>query len=102
MSNKGVATKSYWAQWNLLIAEDSVRKQVWESASGIQNPRQILRSASYLKEVLRSAHSNLGVSHLGKSKTLEKVRERFYWLSYKSQTLSTGVDDVKSDKRKDS
>jgi hypothetical protein len=36
-----------------------------------------------IKEVLTLIHDNPAGGHLGISKTTEKVRERFYWASYK-------------------
>lgn len=41
---------------------------------------RIVVPACYRLHILRCCHDDLGGSHLGKTKTLDKVAQRFYWL----------------------
>ena len=46
--------------------------------------QQIVRPAS-VPNILHSLHSDHTSAHLGVTKTLEKVRSRFYWPGYKRE-----------------
>jgi transposase InsO family protein len=52
---------------------------LWESVDGQDVREQIVLPSSRATAVLREAHDGVSGAHLGVTKTLHKVRERFYW-----------------------
>ncbi|KAG5885287.1 hypothetical protein JTB14_000844 [Gonioctena quinquepunctata] len=73
------AVKSYWAQWNSLILDNGILKRVLEADIGGEDRRQIIVPRNRREEVLREIHDGVAGGHLGVTKTLQKVRQRFYW-----------------------
>ena len=80
VSAMSATTKSYWAQWNSLSIEDGLLVRNWENEDGSQVRKQIVLPQTKVKEVLQEFHGGVAGGHLGAKKTLDKVRERFYWL----------------------
>lgn len=75
--------KSYWAQWDSLILEDGLLKRSLETEEGASARNQLVIPRSRVPEVLRKLHDETSGGHFGIKKTLEKVRERFYWVNCK-------------------
>jgi Integrase zinc binding domain/Integrase core domain len=73
------ATKVLWAQWKSLRLSNGVLVRLWESVDGQDTREQIVLPSSRVRAVLREAHDGTSGAHLGVTKTLYKVRERFYW-----------------------
>ncbi|UYV62133.1 K02A2.6-like, partial [Cordylochernes scorpioides] len=80
MSDKSPALKALWAQWDSLRVENGLLKRVWESADGRSTKMQLVVPEVKIPGVLREVHSGASGSHFGVTKTLRKVRERFYWV----------------------
>lgn len=76
------AFKSYWAQWNSLVVLDGVLRRQWESTDGKEIKYQTVLPSNRRKEVLKEIHDGMSGCHFGIRKTLEKLRERFYWVGY--------------------
>lgn len=72
--------KSYWAQWDSLILKDGVLKRVLDES---ETREQLIIPRSRVPEILRHLHDGAGGGHLGVTKTLQKVRDRFYWVNCK-------------------
>ncbi|KAI5753631.1 hypothetical protein M8J77_001985 [Diaphorina citri] len=83
ISDKSEVTKSYLTQWDSLILESGVLKRKWESQNGRSSRLQIVLPHTRVKEVLEEFHGGVTGGHLGINKTLDKLRERFYWLHMK-------------------
>ncbi|KAI8737343.1 Transposon Ty3-I Gag-Pol polyprotein [Biomphalaria glabrata] len=83
ISEKGAAMKAYWAQWDSMVVENGVLKRMWESTDGTSTRLQIVLPKVRIQEVLQELHNGSTCGHLGINKTLEKVRQRFYWCRYK-------------------
>ena len=81
------AVKTYWAQWNSLLLVDDLLQRHIEDPDGSNARNQIVIPRSRVPEVLREVHNGVTGGHLGVTKTLSKLRERFYWANCK--------DDVK-------
>ncbi|KAJ8953333.1 hypothetical protein NQ318_012128 [Aromia moschata] len=79
VNDKGVALKSYWAQWDSLAVEDGTLVRNWENSEGIEVKKQVLLPRSRVPEVLQEVHAGIGGGHIGTNKTLQKLRDRFYW-----------------------
>ena len=73
------ATKLYWAQWDSLRLKDGVVYRLWETPSGDSTVWQLLLPRKLREEVLQQLHESETSGHLGISKTLQRIRERFYW-----------------------
>ena len=70
---------SYWSQWGRLFLRDGLVFRRWEhEVTGKEIYQQICLSESVVSQVLCAFHNNPSAGHLGVSKTLEKVRRRFY------------------------
>ncbi|KAJ8975435.1 hypothetical protein NQ317_005471 [Molorchus minor] len=80
ISNKSTTLKGYWAIWDSLIVEDGILKRLWEDTDGKEIRKQIVLPRARVNEVLQEVHGGVGGGHFGVNKTLNKVRERFYWL----------------------
>ena len=71
---------SYWSQWGRLLLRDGLVLRRWENEkTGQEVYQQICLPDSFVPQVLHVLHNSPSAGHLGVSKTLEKVRRRFYW-----------------------
>ncbi|KAJ8914139.1 hypothetical protein NQ315_016217 [Exocentrus adspersus] len=84
ISNRSPTFKGYWALWDSLAIENNLLKRVWESPDGKERNYQTILPRKRVPEVLQAVHSGVGGGHFGINKTLDKVRERFYWLGSRS------------------
>ena len=83
IAKHGEITKSYWAQWDSLAIQRGVLYRKWETEDGENFHLQLILPKTRVKEVLEEIHNGISGGHLGVNKTMEKVRQRFYWLRYK-------------------
>ena len=81
-------TKVYWAQWRSLALVDGVLYRDWETPVGDKVIKQLVLPQKYRREVLMQLHNSVSGGHLGVSKTLGKVRERFYWVQCRKDVQS--------------
>ena len=51
----------------------------WESEGGTRSKLQLVVPQSLVQEILKLLHDNPTSGHLGVTKTVEKVRQRFFW-----------------------
>ena len=72
--------KCYWAQWDSLRLMGGILYQLWESSAGDRVVWQIVVPKKLQHEVFSQLHSSLSAGHFGVTKTLSRVRERFYWV----------------------
>ena len=71
---------SYWSRWGRLLLRDGLVLRRWENEkTGQEVYQQICLPDSFVPQVLHVLHNSPSAGHLGVSKTLEKVRRRFYW-----------------------
>ena len=70
-----------WAQWDSLRLMGGVLYRLWESPAGDRVVWQIVVPKKLQREVFSQLHSSLSAGHFGVTKTLSRVRERFYWAS---------------------
>ncbi|KAJ8939041.1 hypothetical protein NQ318_007672 [Aromia moschata] len=81
VSRYSLTVKSYWAQWNSLVLSDGLLKRVLEKSDGTEERKQLIVPRNRVPEVLEEIHNGSTGGHLGVTKTLGKVRERFYWVN---------------------
>ncbi|KAJ8912158.1 hypothetical protein NQ315_006122 [Exocentrus adspersus] len=94
ISNRSPTFKGYWTLWDSLAIENNLLKRVWESPDGKERNYQTILPRKRVPEVLQAVHSGVGGSHIGINKTLNKVRERFYWLGMHESTSKTPANVV--------
>ena len=72
-------SKLYWAQWDSLRLRDGVLHRLWENPAGDKVVWQIVLPKTLHRHVLHQLHNTPTAGHLAVAKTLNRVRERFYW-----------------------
>ena len=71
---------SYWSQWGRLLLRDGLVLRRWENdKTGQEIYQQICLPEIFVPQVLHVLHNSPSAGHIAVSKTLEKVRRRFYW-----------------------
>lgn len=80
ISSENPIIKAYWAQWNSLKLVDGCLYRTWESADGKISNNLIVVPSSKISEILKEFHNGSSGGHLGITKTLEKLKQRFYWV----------------------
>jgi len=88
ISTQGLVFKALWSQWDSLEVQQGLLHRRWESADGKQVKLQLMVPRNKVAQVLEEIHGGKSGGHLGVNKTINKARERFYWVNY--------CDDVKA------
>jgi hypothetical protein len=83
INDRNPVYKSYWAQWKSLVVRDGVLERHWQSADGKTKKAQTVIPRRKAKDVLAEIQRGLSGGHLGVNKTLDKVRQPYYWLHLK-------------------
>ncbi len=80
--SEGRTTQSLWTQRKQLTMEDGILYRVWEDVDGGgQHKRlQLIIPRKLVEGILREVHNTPTGGHLGVTKVLGKIRERFYWV----------------------
>jgi hypothetical protein len=79
IADRSPTYKTYWAQWKSLAVRNGTLERTWESANGRYQIAQIVLPRRKEKDVLTELHGGSSGGHLGDNKTLNKVRQRYYW-----------------------
>ena len=66
-------------QWNWLVLENGVLYCQWQAEDGRGTRLQLVLPHSLVPDILSALHDAPSAGHLGVNKTVERVRERFYW-----------------------
>lgn len=71
--------KVYWYKWDMIEIKDEIlcKKQVRNDGSGADYLYII--PPNLRKELFQHLHTYITAGHLGRGKTYEKMRQRFYW-----------------------
>ncbi|GFW59236.1 uncharacterized protein TNCV_2781671 [Trichonephila clavipes] len=77
-------TKRYWALWDSLHLRNGVSYRKWESDDGKTFKWQLIPPNTRISTVLKELHDSPTGGHFDVMKTLQKVRERFYWNNVRS------------------
>ena len=75
-----LTTKAYWAQWDSLALREGMLYHRWESPERGEETWQLVLPSALCAGVLKLLHDSPVGGQLGVSKTLGKVRARFYWI----------------------
>ena len=76
--------RSLYIQWNTLQLIDGVLYRVIEDSKFHRTMRQLVVPTSYRGEIFKVLHKGLMSGHMGKTRTIEAVKQRFYWPNYRS------------------
>ncbi|GFW94050.1 retrovirus-related Pol polyprotein from transposon 17.6 [Trichonephila clavipes] len=72
-------TKRYWALWDSFHLRNGVLYRKWESDERKIFRWQLILPKTRVSTVLKELHASPTGGHFGVMKTLQKVRESFYW-----------------------
>uniref|UniRef100_A0A3B1JTM8 Gypsy retrotransposon integrase-like protein 1 n=1 Tax=Astyanax mexicanus TaxID=7994 RepID=A0A3B1JTM8_ASTMX len=70
------ALRSNWASFSL---SDGVLCHTWEDPANGRRVFQVVIPRALRDSVLRGVHGSPGAGHIGVTKTLKRLRQRFYW-----------------------
>ena len=76
--------KTYWGQWNRLEVKDGILYRKWLNVTTDEINLQYVLPNAYRHQVLTLLHNDQLAGHLGITRTLARVRHRFYWAGYHS------------------
>ena len=88
ISRYGRDTKAYVAQWESLLLKDGILCRVWYPrgyGAGVEPVHQIVAPQELRQRILQSLHNSPSSGHLGRYKTVQRVRQRFYCVGYKEE-----------------
>lgn len=72
-------TKALYSQWTSLIKHDGLLHRRWQAPGGHRDIFQLLVPRQLRPRVLQLVHGSVGAGHFGVTKTLHRLRSRFYW-----------------------
>ena len=87
----GRDTKAYVTQWDSLFLRDAILHRTWYprgAGAGVEPVHQVVAPREIRTQLLKSLHDGPTGGHLGRFKTVERVRYRFYWPRYKEETAN--------------
>ncbi|GFT36284.1 retrovirus-related Pol polyprotein from transposon 412 [Trichonephila clavipes] len=77
-------TKRYWALWDSLHLRNGVLYRKWESDDGKTFRWQLILPKIRVSTVLKELHGSPTGGHFDVMKSLQKVRDLFYWNNVRS------------------
>ncbi len=80
--------KAYWSQWNLLCINDGILCRKWVSNDGKSFTRKIILPHSMRETCFQELHGSKAGGHLGYTKTLHRLRDRYYWIGITADVRS--------------
>ena len=80
MSSASSEAKQYWARWDMLRLRDRVLQRRWETTDGSSHMWLSVVPRTLRPMMLKGNHDALTGGHFGIKKTLQRLRQRFYWL----------------------
>ena len=79
ISSENVTVKSYWSQWDRLSLNDGILYRRWEEDNGKGFTWQLVVPRSLTTNILQELHNSKTAGHLGVTKTLGRIKQRYYW-----------------------
>lgn len=83
VSSGSSALKTLWGQWDRLEMHGGILYRTYEKGSGQDAKKQMIVPENMKQELLHYFHDIPTAAHLGVDKTLEKLKEGFYWPNMK-------------------
>jgi transposase InsO family protein len=85
VSSKSKTTKAYWAQWDSLCLRNGALYRKWESSDGNEVRLKLVVPDSMKRKILMQLHDHPTAGHFGVNKTVERVKQSFYWINCRSE-----------------
>lgn len=79
ISRYGYVVKSLWNQFSRLVMKDGLLMRKWSVLPSNKETHQAIIPDQERRRVLEMCHDNQTSGHLGVTKTLAKIRQRYYW-----------------------
>ena len=77
---KSPTVRNLWLQWDQLVLDNGVLYRKWHKVKKKTPPcLQLVVPKSLQDTLLNSLHCNLIAGHLGVKKTINKIKQKFYW-----------------------
>lgn len=95
----GVSTKSLWMQWEQLELSAGILYRSFVRV-GFGKILQMVVPFEMKRSVLQLAHDHLTAGHLGQARTLEKIRQSYFWVNYRQDVVDWVRSCVKCQRRK--
>ena len=73
------ATRKYWLNWQNIVIESDVLYQKIIDPFGKTDKLQLLVPRVLRKEILVNCHDSVFAAHFGVHKTVEKIKQYYYW-----------------------
>ena len=86
VSALSLKTKAYYSQWAAMARWDGLLYRVWQAPGRGGAVWQLLVPKDRRQQVLQAVHGSVGAGHFGVSKTLNRLRQRFYWAGCRQDT----------------
>lgn len=77
MRSEGSQMRTYWSMWSQLRLKRGILHV--QDVSSERGPLRLIAPLKIRQIILEHLHNNRTAAHLGMTKTLEKVRHRFWW-----------------------
>ncbi|VDI75256.1 Hypothetical predicted protein [Mytilus galloprovincialis] len=84
VSGQSSVVKAYWNMWEQLELVDDVLYRKWFRLETDKISRLVIAPKELKQKILTLAHDDVSGGHLGITKTVQKVRQRFYWVNLQS------------------
>ena len=75
--------KYYWTIWDSLEVHEGLLFRKWESHNGTTASWLLVVPRERVAEVLKEFHDAPAAGHFGVNKTLAKIRQQFFWSTYR-------------------
>ena len=82
VSKECVDFKAYWSLWEILVQKGGVLHKQWLNPIDKTSHLQLIVPLSLRDRLMQELHGVLTSEHLGRKKTTEKVKSRFYWVGW--------------------
>lgn len=87
IASKCKDVKSYWTQWEQLELIDNILYRIWYDVRGDEIRKLLVIPAALTKEILSLSHDSPSGGHLGIAKTVNRIKQKFFWLGIKSDVI---------------
>lgn len=79
------ASRHYWVVWESLVIKDGLLCKTFVKQNLTGNHIQFVVPQKMRRDVMLENHDSVISGHLGCKKTLEKIRQRYYWYAMKGE-----------------
>ena len=79
VAKESQAVKTLWGQWDRLIIQNTLLYRRWVDDSGQTARWQLVVPVEKRQEVLQHTHDSPAAEHMGVHRTIERVRQGFFW-----------------------